>query len=111
MFVLIDLLFGILSHWYIYWINSDCLLLTISTLIFLYEFFPSTIITQIACSLKQGLCLTSRLLCVLASLIGPLICPLLLLASFGNSVYYSCHSKAVMMINFDTNLAIYLLHV
>ena len=97
MFVLVGLLFGILSHWYIYWINSDYLLLTISTALSLHEFFPSTIILCLghsACSLKQGFCLTSRLLCVLASLIGPLVCPLLLLANFGNSAA-ACYNKAV----------------
>ena len=90
MFVVVDLLeFGILSHWNPYWINSDYLFLTVSTSLSHYELFPSTIImylSQFACSLKQGLCLTSWLLCVLASLKGPLICPLLLLANFGNSI-------------------------
>ena len=88
MFVLVDLLeFGIVSHWNLYWINSDYLLLTVSTLLSLHEFFPSTIIMYVGqFSLKQGLCFTSRLLCVLASLKVPLICPLLLLANLGNSV-------------------------
>ena len=89
MLVLVDVLeFGILSHWNLYWINSDYLL-TVSTPLTLYEFFPSIIImylSQFACCLKQGICLSSRLLSVLASLKGPPICPLLLLANFGNSV-------------------------
>ena len=87
MFVLIDLFeFGILSHWNLYWINSDCLLLTVSTLLCLHEFFPSTIIGQVALRLKQGLCLTSRLLCARASLMGPLVCLLLPNFRIGNSV-------------------------
>ena len=90
--VLADLLeFGILSYWNLYWINSDYLLLAISTLLSLYEFFPSTTVMglrQFACSLNQGLCLTSQLASALGSLAlkGPLMCPLLLLAICGNSV-------------------------
>ena len=90
MFILVDLLdFGILCYWTHYWIHSDCLLLTVSTLLSLHEFFPSAIIMcfeHFVCRLKESVCLTSQLLCVLTSLMGPLICPLLLLANFGNSV-------------------------
>ena len=102
MFLLVDLLkFCILSHWNLYWLNSDYLLITVSTLSSLYEFFTSSIIIiylrQFACTLKQRLCLTSRLLCVLASLKGPLMCPLLLLANFGNSVAVNINKAVKLM--------------